>query len=730
MKNINLNIILILVVTFIIVLTKPVMSQVNNDYKWLHPKPQGNSLNWIKMWDANNWYACGAGTTFMKTSDGGNTWEIRNSYLLSDDIKLLDFLDMEFINMNTGYACGSEGKFYKTTNAGETWDSSTVISNSILWYDTYWIDQNTGFLSGTKPTCIAVTTDGGTTWVQPGTPPNYTAYSVFALSPDSILLSCEQGKVSKTTNGGVNWETINAASGGIRLWALGFINDSTGYVCGSSRNVKMTTDFGASWTLLNSGLQNTLYYDIDFATIDDTTYIYVTGSDYAIFRSKVGTNSWDTLSILDTAQEYSGTMFSSDVSVTGDTIISCGTRGFINARYGSSHNKAFTNYIATTFKNDIWSDGMGRIIAVGRKDGDNDQSMYSTDGGNTWQNGIVTGSQDIFYSIAMVNSTTGYASGSGKIFKTTTGGAGWFETSPTGNTDDIYGVSFINENTGWVVGEGGNCYKTTNAGGNWTPFTWGGGTDDALSCCFIDANTGWISGENGTLYKTTDGGASTVPQNINTGLYYVINVDMLNANTGWLTNRFELMKTTNGGTNWDTNYLPYSSLYINDFDFTDEMNGMVIDDDGNVYKTTDGGNSWEVGNVSSIQIEGVYMVSPTEAYICGPSSFVFGYKDIVSGTELTYTNSIPKEHYLEQNYPNPFNPSTTIKFGIPRQGLVSLKVYDMSGREVANLINNRKMNAGQVTQRFDGSSLSSGVYFYSLVVDGELIATKKMVLVK
>lgn len=79
---------------------------------------------------------------------------------------------------------------------------------------------------------------------------------------------------------------------------------------------------------------------------------------------------------------------------------------------------------------------------------------------------------------------------------------------------------------------------------------------------------------------------------------------------------------------------------------------------------------------------------------------------------------------LYQNYPNPFNPSTTIEFLLPQSGIVSLKVYDLLGREITELINEYKP-AGRHKKQFDGGqyNLSSGVYFYSLSVDG-LIESK------
>lgn len=85
---------------------------------------------------------------------------------------------------------------------------------------------------------------------------------------------------------------------------------------------------------------------------------------------------------------------------------------------------------------------------------------------------------------------------------------------------------------------------------------------------------------------------------------------------------------------------------------------------------------------------------------------------------------------LNQNYPNPFNPVTSITFNMKNSGVVSLKVYDVSGAEVMKIIDNETLSAGVKSQFVDASSLSSGVYFYSLFINGEKIDTKKMMLVK
>ncbi len=101
------------------------------------------------------------------------------------------------------------------------------------------------------------------------------------------------------------------------------------------------------------------------------------------------------------------------------------------------------------------------------------------------------------------------------------------------------------------------------------------------------------------------------------------------------------------------------------------------------------------------------------------------YKKFVG---LTDENIQPVTYSLSQNYPNPFNPSTVIKFSIQKAGLVTLKVYNILGQEVATLVN-KEMNAGTYSFNFDASRLSSGVYLYS-IQSGNFFQAKKMILMK
>jgi hypothetical protein len=99
-------------------------------------------------------------------------------------------------------------------------------------------------------------------------------------------------------------------------------------------------------------------------------------------------------------------------------------------------------------------------------------------------------------------------------------------------------------------------------------------------------------------------------------------------------------------------------------------------------------------------------------------------------TGVTENFGVPEKFSLGQNYPNPFNPMTTITFSITvgTYGRTSLRVYDLLGREVAVLVNERK-EPGSYRVQFDARNLASGVYFYRLIT-GDFVAVKRMMLIR
>jgi len=130
-----------------------------------------------------------------------------------------------------------------------------------------------------------------------------------------------------------------------------------------------------------------------------------------------------------------------------------------------------------------------------------------------------------------------------------------------------------------------------------------------------------------------------------------------------------------------------------------------------------------------------------------PTNYSFGDKNLTTGKysykikQIDYNGNyeyftlendvivgIPANYELSQNYPNPFNPSTKINFSIPKDQRVSLKIYDVLGKETATIVNDYK-TAGFYTVEFNASNLTSGIYFYVLRGDN-FTQTKKMTLIK
>ena len=97
----------------------------------------------------------------------------------------------------------------------------------------------------------------------------------------------------------------------------------------------------------------------------------------------------------------------------------------------------------------------------------------------------------------------------------------------------------------------------------------------------------------------------------------------------------------------------------------------------------------------------------------------------ITGIEEKQQDAI-SDYHIEQNYPNPFNPTTKINYKIPKTSFVTIKFYDVLGKEITTLVNEEK-HAGNYQVDFDGRNLTSGVYFYKFQA-GSFVETKKMVL--
>ncbi len=157
------------------------------------------------------------------------------------------------------------------------------------------------------------------------------------------------------------------------------------------------------------------------------------------------------------------------------------------------------------------------------------------------------------------------------------------------------------------------------------------------------------------------------------------------------------------------NYFLYQA-YLGRIELKDNLKFFVYVDDNSVRTGT---SNTLTGDITRTWYDGISYV-----------------KVNTTGTaDIKENNFIPKDFVLYQNYPNPFNPATKITYELSKAGFVTLKVYDMLGREISTLVN-QYQNAGKYEIIFNANNLSSGIYFYKLNVDAEFNAIKKMILIR
>ncbi len=620
-----------------------------NGWYWLNGQPTGNTLKYVKVFDAANMYAVGSRGTFMKTSDGGDSWSI-NSQVGSPDnsstgnLATRDLNTGWFFNANTGYAAGQSlssylGVISRTTNGGNSWTYIQYNDTGGTVNGMYFINSNTGYLCGGTRARVHKTTDGGLTWndISTGLNATNTWNSVMALDTGNVFICTSSKRVYYHKTGlDSAWKVWNLPGSSATITDVYFKDANTGYACGNGNYFAYTLDGGATWTQSNPpstvGQQRMRY---------SAGAIYLVGAYTEIYKSVNNGATWSAINFVDGSNVNQPSPFIMyGIDVNGNDIAVVGFNGILNISNdgGSSwRNKNYSvnnNVGATTYSSILviptgLNSTAGKIWMGPNGGGD---IFYSSNGGTNWTTKPTSHGYSI-YGIDFVNSNTGYIAGGnafqgvGEMSKTTDGGNTWNYlslSSPLANYQ-INNIDFVDANTGWAVGTLGPfdpalVTKTTDGGTTWNTQTLQTSPNgSAIKVQMINANVGYVLAN--TLYSTIDGGTtwtkSTDPYVTSTAWsgMYIMSKDIIYLNGAGTSNLKKIIRTVNGGATWtDLTSNLLSTFAVFKTNWLNLKHGVVCGTNGYMAKTSNGGLNWSESNTGGSTTVGLGLPNKNEWY--------------------------------------------------------------------------------------------------------------------
>lgn len=699
----------------------PVFSQSN--WFWQNPYPTGNDLSNLQFTDLYTGYALGGDFTILKTTNSGENWSYKKMNVdhiptgLNGNMKAL-----YFINSVTGYV-GRDGIF-KTTNGGETWlyHNTDAKINSIVFKN-----PNTGFAACDNGKIIK-TIDGGNNWFNQYSIGDTTIhlYKIDFISPNTGFAVGEFKTIIKTNDEGNTWILKNGNHTGYPLYDFSFINNTTGYATGEYGNLFKTADEGESWTYLSNEFNYRNLTNIHFAS-PDTGYLvstYINGTEGNIYKTTNGGNQWSL--IFDLEYNINKIAF---INNSTAVIATDGGNLYKTSNSGISWHNKIENVSISNLKSICFINEQTGFAA-----GSNNTVLKTVNGGSEWQK-IETHINEDFSYIKFFDNENGYLAGN-YLYRTSNSGLNWRKLKKL-NGYEYKQVKFMNLDTGYFL-RNDTLYKTFNGGNRWKGqrltifsqyFSFMKNNDTGYA---IDSYTRIYPPPANTdindLYKTTDNGLSWVLlstfSNGSQGGFYN-SVKFLNYETGFIAGTPGIKKTTNGGMNW-TSYAGLNGL-SNEIYFYNENVGYISKNNV-LYKTSNSGNNWTQVLITSKNLNSYFFTDVNTGYVIGQLGYILKTTTGgVVGTTEEYVN-VPSSFYLYQNFPNPFNPVTKIEFDLSKKGAVKLTVYDILGKKIKSIVDS-DLSGGRYVYEFDGSNLSSGIYFYTL--DTEIFSqTKRMLLIK
>ncbi|MGD1046735.1 MAG: T9SS type A sorting domain-containing protein [Bacteroidota bacterium] len=352
----------------------------------------------------------------------------------------------------------------------------------------------------------------------------------------------------------------------------------------------------------------------------------------------------------------------------------------------------------------------------------------SSDNGTSWT-AVNSGMYNGYVNYMAVYDTTIFVdAGQGSFYTSTNDGTNWNYYSYTNDLLSTLGfvVHSTTKGTSIFVGSNGGLFRSTDNCTSWTRV----GFMDTTIRGFAFSDTNFFAGTAVGAFLSTNNGASWTEiglKNIYVGAFVVSPNDTGGTNIIAGTSN-GIYLSSNNGTNW---VQVKSGINIASLAFSGKNIFASTWSDG-IFLSTNNGATWaafNTGLTNDPNCVPALAVSGTNIYAGvtnGGGVWRRPLSETVSVDKLS--TDLPTHFSLDQNYPNPFNPATTISFTLPSKSFVSLKVFDILGREVATIIS-EEMSAGSYSRQWNAANMSSGIYFYRLQA-GTFIETKKLVLLR
>ncbi len=350
-----------------------------------------------------------------------------------------------------------------------------------------------------------------------------------------------------------------------------------------------------------------------------------------------------------------------------------------------------------------------------------DGVFLSTNNGTSWINDGLTN----VFAFAVIDTKLFAATGGGGVFLSTNNGTSW--NAVNNGIPNGYGVQSFAVSGSNFFAAGSGVFLSTNNGTSWTKV----GTINATVYALAVSGTNLFAGtNNGGVFLSTNNGTSWTA--VNTGLNNLTVRVLANSSTYIFAGTDGgVYRSSNNGTSWTAvnngfrlELLPVTAFAVSGTNlFAGTCGGDAV------FLSTNNGTSWNWES-QGLTYNGVMslVVSGTNLF-AGTDLFGVWRRPLLEMTSVErFSTDLPTHFSLDQNYPNPFNPTTTISFNLPSKSFVSLKVFDIMGREIATIVS-EEMSAGSYSRQWNAANMSSGIYFYRLQACS-FTETKKLILLR